>query len=129
MKAAVLLLALLPVAATAKDKKPALEWKQGTLIDQSADESRCRSNMKVEDGEGALVTSCVTLTRYKIDAGDFIYIGQRDMWLRGDKHLNVTVNGHVEYAIRGGTLFLKDADGKPHELDLVQTLAKTAASK
>jgi hypothetical protein len=53
--------ALLSVAAFGKDKAANLEWKTGTLIDQSADESHCSTSGTVQTGNGSVDTSYIVL--------------------------------------------------------------------
>jgi hypothetical protein len=59
-----------------------------------------------------------------VDGGEMIYTVQRDMRLRWDKELDVTVNAPIKYAIDGRKFYLQDEEGKAHEVSLVRKRLK-----
>jgi hypothetical protein len=116
MKAALLLLLL---ASTCFAKKPEnLEWKTGTLLDQSS-ERQCRTSGTVYQGNGSVDEICRTQTLFTVESGDMVYTLQRTT-RRRDKPLNVTVNAQVKYALVGDKAYLQDESGESHEVTMVK---------
>ena len=122
MKRIAVLLLLFSSIGFAKDKTN-LEWKTGVLLDQSS-ERRCRTYGSVQNGNGSVGTACAVITTFEVDGGEMIYTVQRDMRLRWDKELDVTVNAPIKYAIDGRKFYLQDEEGKAHEVSLVRKRLK-----
>ncbi len=111
MKIKLLLFVLLSLAAFAKEKK-ALDWQTGMLVSQS---------VTLEDA-GCAGNNCggtYHRTHYTIESEKFTYVANRE----GD-HIDVVVKTSVRFAISGGSLYLMDSKGKPHECHLEQVVAK-----
>ncbi len=114
---AIIVIALLPIPAAAKDKSTAnLEWRTGTLLDQ-ASEPRCRTSGHVYEGNGSVGTTCTTVTFYTIDAGEMTYTLSRGTFPR-EELLAVTVNAPIKFASNGEKWYIQDERGKPHEVHL-----------
>ncbi len=113
----------------AKDKQHT--WRDGLLLDATT-ESRfyTQSSPTYKDGEinpaGGIETRRVEIWTYSIDGGDFVWVGTRDLRLRGDKPLNVTVNKPIKFAVENSDIFILDEDGKEHRLDFKKKIAKAA---
>jgi len=117
----VVLSSLLTLPLAAKDKPLTLEWRIGTLLDQSS-EPRRRTSGHVYDGTGSVGTSCSTVTFYTIDAGEMTYTLSRGTFPR-DELLAVTVNAPIKFASNGDKWFIQDERGKPHEVYLFKKAA------
>jgi hypothetical protein len=121
MKALLVLLLCLSTVAIAKKSEPV--WQTGTLLDQSS-ENRCRTSGDIYNGTGSIDSRCSTVTSYKVDAGELIYIFSRTTFLRHDRPLNVTVNTPIKFSLDGQKSYIQDEQGKSHEVRLIQKTKK-----
>jgi hypothetical protein len=101
----------------AKDKVRA--WQDGILLDSSTE----RSTRVVPTGNGE-ISARDDVTYYQIDDGKIVYVVARTLRSRRDKALDVTINGHVQFAIEGETCYLRDAEGVEHKLSVEKKTAK-----
>ena len=61
---------------------------------------------------------------YTIDDGKFVWDVGRELHLRGDSPLDVTVNTPVKFAIEGHDCFLQDEHEKEHKLFVLKKTLK-----
>ena len=118
MKAAIVLaLTLISFSAIAKDHK----WQTGTLFDMTSEKGKTLvGHYHAQNGyaNGHLRERRDDATYYSIESGDMIYIVKRTLTSRGDKQLNLTINGPVKFCIEKEDVYLLDDDGKEHKLSL-----------
>jgi hypothetical protein len=101
----------------AKDKERA--WQDGVLLD-----SDTKTGTRVVGSAGSINTLRNDLTYDQLDTGKMIYVVARTLRRRSDNALDVTINGHVQFAIEGSTCYLKDDKGKEHKLSVEKKIAK-----
>jgi|SRR5579885_2547991 uncharacterized protein YxeA len=101
------------------EKIQASDWKAGTLIEQ-----RSEDGSNVAGTNGNVQTYHYTNTYYKIDGGDMIYVAVRNIHLRWDKLLKLTVNAPIKYCVKGDSVYVLDEEGKEHKLSLDQKILK-----
>lgn len=95
----------------AKDR----EWQTGLLIDvQSQNIGRLYQGTTLRHDTW----------EYSIDDGKYVWVLQRELHLRGDKPLFVTVNAPVKFVIDKHDAYLLDDDGKEHKLSLLSKMLK-----
>ena len=112
-----LLLLSVTMVATAKDKQRL--WQDGVLLD--SDTSR---GTRIANFGDDIQTLRNDLTYYQIDSGKMVYVVARSLRSRRDKALDITINGHVHFAIEGDTCYLQDDNGKEHKLTVEKKIAK-----
>lgn len=110
MYAALVCLTLTPALYS---KEQPRDWKDGVLLDSNTE----RGKRLVPTQYGS-VGARDDITYYNIDDGKMIYVVARTLKSHRDKALDVTINGHVQFAIDGGTCYLRDAEGKEHNYRL-----------
>ena len=96
----------------AKDRN----WRTGKLLDVKNENTQRFVNGTSYGGE---------LWDYTVDDGKYVWVMQRELHLRWDKPLFVTVNAPVKFAIEKHTAYLVDDDGKEHKLSLLSKAIKT----
>lgn len=102
-------------------KAKARDWRDGVLLDSNTE----RGKRLIPTQYGS-ISARDDVTYYNIDDGKMIYVVARTLKSRRDKALDVTINGHVQFAIDGGTCYLQDAEGKEHKLTIEKKIAKPA---
>lgn len=113
---AVVLLLCSPGFASKKPQLQDSDWSTGTLLEQ-ASERECKTH-----GAGNVIrTDCQTITQYRIDAANLIYIFSNTT--RG-RLLNVTTNAPLKYVVRDRDAFIVDDEGKQHKLRIVEKIKK-----
>ncbi len=113
---ALLCFALIPgTYAKGKDRV----WHDGVLNDSSTERGT-----RVIPGQYGSLSLRDDVTLYQIDDGKTVYVVARTLRNRRDKALNVTINGHVQFAVDGSTCYLLDDDGKEHKLSVEKKIAK-----
>jgi hypothetical protein len=95
-------------------------WQDGVLLDSSTE----RGTRIVPVGNGEQMSARDDITYYQIDGGKMVYVVARTLRHRHDKALDVTINGHVQFAIEGDTCYLRDAQGNEHKLSVEKRVAK-----
>jgi hypothetical protein len=94
-------------------------WQDGILLDSSTERGK-----RIAPTTYGEVSIRDDITYYQIDDGKTVYVVARTLRNRGDKALDVTINGHVQFAIESGTCYLRDAEGKEHKLSIEKKIAK-----
>jgi hypothetical protein len=94
-------------------------WQDGTLLDSSTE----KGTRLVGTAYG-VNTLRNDVTYYQIDSGKLTYVVARSLRSRRDKALDLTINGHVQFAIEGSTCYLRDEEGKEHKLTVEKKIAK-----
>ena len=102
----ILCLGLATATMQAKDR----EWKTGKLLDEKPAKAQKVPNQKAYAGE---------LWDYTVDGGKCVWVMQRDLHLRNDLPLLVTVNAPVKFAVEKHNAYLLDDDGKEHKLAIL----------
>jgi len=116
---AVLMCLTLSQALYSKEKPR--DWKDGVLLDSSTDRGK-----RVVPTQYGSISARDDVTYYNIDDGKMIYVVARSLKSHRDRSLDVTINEHVQFAIEGGTCYLRDAEGKEHKLSVEKKIAKPA---
>ena len=116
---------LVPVAwllcsGSALSAKEPEVWIQGKLINVDVGSyTRTTSSPYVNNGQ--LITHRVKVFTYSVGAGEKIYQAEGNF---PPTAIRVDVNGPLEYRLDKDHLYIKDADGKSHKLDLIKTTRK-----
>jgi hypothetical protein len=109
-------------------KKPVLDWHTGTLLSvQMEHGTRVVSSTNTYTHDTTVGSARNDATFYEIDAGDFIYVAKRTLYLRHDRQLHVTTNANVKFALSGDDFYLMDDEGKEHKLTLEEKRAKPSS--
>jgi endonuclease YncB( thermonuclease family) len=111
------LAALLVVVGLGTLNAKNLAWQTGTLEQITSDE-RTNTVGTMFNGRAVLKQRSVTTTHYLIRGAQYIYQADRGT-NTGEKSLEVTIHGPVEFAVDGSTLYLRDEKGKEHKLALI----------
>ena len=88
-------------------KKAAYDWQKGTLVESTRYPRPC------------YVSDCrefVGGQRFVIDAGDYYLTAEHPMIRRPD----VTVNGPIEFAVKKGTIWIRDERGRVFEMKVIR---------
>lgn len=116
---------LLALSVPLLAKKPVLDWRTGTLLSvQMEHGTRVVSSTNTYTHDTTVGSARNDATFYEIDAGDFIYVAKRTLYLRHDRQLHVTTNASVKFALSGDDFYLMDDEGKEHKLTLEEKRAK-----
>jgi hypothetical protein len=119
---------LLALAVPLFAKKPVLDWRTGTLLSvQMEHGTRVVSSTNTYTHDTTVGSARNDATFYEIDAGDFIYVAKRTLYLRHDRQLHVTTNTSVKFALLGDDFYLMDDQGKEHKLTLEEKRAKPSS--
>ena len=118
----VLVLFYLSIVPSMHAKSTDRDWKDGIILDSNTE----RGTRVVPTGNGE-ISHRNDVTYYQIDDGKIVYVVARTLLSRRDSALDVTINGHVQFAIEGATCYLRDSEGKEHKLSIEKKIAKTDA--
>ncbi len=118
---------VLAVAVPAVAKKHERQWQTGMLVDLSTHRgSRIIGTMT--NGTGEVVEGRSDVTYYTIETPQYTYVASREIHLRWDRVLVLTVNAPVTFAVEGDKVYLLDRKGKEHKLTLEKKILRAQPS-
>ena len=127
------------VAATAADN---LQWQHGTLT--STEKQRVKEGSTIthntdasakDRGDKTDYSSTTTTTKsdnyedyqvYTIESGNVVYVASEHLLFPWSKPADIELGQPVQFAVKGGKMYILDTSGKQHKATVTKTSLKSA---